>query len=1170
MPGGRPSQGKQQRYVELEELAAWFHQALVEAGFASVHEFLSTGLFEKNAVYGVFNASRLLTLESTQSLAVALKRNPAQVVDVWMRAKEARDRDAIAAQRAEQPRLSSWTDLPLPSLALRNLLEAQGATVERLPYSLLGVDEPPLSTVYVRQQVRIRAADERETDAGAPGAQRDAGSDARPDRPGPQPVLSVAEALERHDHLLVTGEPGAGKSTLSHHLARTLSLIWLRQQSAATGPLTEPVIPLRVSARSLDGTGSWSNVLAGAASRSLGRSLLQDPDPGMFAGRVQGARWLILVDGLDEIPDPHLRAEVVRAVAQHARSGSDYRFVITTRALPESELAPLRTGNVGDYVIQPFGRAELDQFARHWFAAQGVPSPDKEAERFLRETSDGRLRELVRNPLLATIAAVSAVKDPGRPLPTSRISLYERFCGYLSGDRGGGRNTLAQLRRHHRDDPDRLGCAVWLHSRRLDIVAALARHRLDGDEALWQAAEAWVRGHATGDVTLVAGWEDHLWEELIGTGLLVGAERELRFLHQSFAEFLSARSHASTLGDDPAELDAWIRRGLREAERTFALFTFAMWAGEPGHEITVVVDRLLASYDPQRVLLAGRLMAEGIRVDQEAAERIVDRLVALARNADFDVAVEAVGVLGALYDYPWVGDRVHVLAASRALPVARRMAAVVALEHLDGAGRARALLTELLPSCYGRPLQRAVPMVLRLGPSAVDEVRNRALRMVTEPDADTTERAEAAEVLRDLGFAADAEDMARSVFAVPSAPAAHLRRAAKAWHDAQGPPAVPEIARLALGRPEHDVQGKAELAEFLRQAGDPDTAAVLATAVLGDVHADAGARVDAAEVVLRCGGADGAAAVMDLVDRWSEPHAQPDTWHFGRLLKHVATWSPQTPVLERVRHHLPAQKQAIGQRDFIEAWLAAEGAAAAEEIMQVTNRGASLSLYDGGDGAEHLREAGAHAQAAEMAERVLRSPQSTSREYYSRAAKVLLKIDPEAGVAALAELGRHRPRPSSAWLAGLAEALSDHDRPDAEQAVLALAGELVAHPRADSGDLRDALLALLMLGEATAARTVAEAAVRRPELSVEHRGDLARALAAGGEHELAMTVWAALLSWQEYSVAQETVLLDDLLCAGVTDWATGRIRELIDDPATPARRRLRLRQMLGWLSASGD
>lgn len=72
-------------------------------------------------------------------------------------------------------------------------------------------------------------------------------------------------------------------------------------------PITEPVVLLRASARSLNSSGSWSAVLAEAARHSFGRNLREDPGPGLFAGRVQGARWLVLVDGLDEIPDPQLR-----------------------------------------------------------------------------------------------------------------------------------------------------------------------------------------------------------------------------------------------------------------------------------------------------------------------------------------------------------------------------------------------------------------------------------------------------------------------------------------------------------------------------------------------------------------------------------------------------------------------------------------------------------------------------------------------------------------------------------------------------------------------------------------------------------------------------------------------------------------------------------------------
>src|SRR6266516_723386 len=230
MPGGRPPKSRQPRYAELEELASWFHQALADAGYQSVHAFLGRGLFEKNAVYGVFGATRLLTLESTQSLAVALKRNAAQVIPIWMRAKEARDRAALATARSDRRMIRSWADMPLPSLALRNLLEAQSVAADRLPYELLGVKEPPLSTVYVRQAVRVGRSRER-NDREVSQAREQAGSDrVSPERP--QAVRSVRDALDRHDHLVMTGEPGAGKSTLSSYLAGRLSRIWLREESA--------------------------------------------------------------------------------------------------------------------------------------------------------------------------------------------------------------------------------------------------------------------------------------------------------------------------------------------------------------------------------------------------------------------------------------------------------------------------------------------------------------------------------------------------------------------------------------------------------------------------------------------------------------------------------------------------------------------------------------------------------------------------------------------------------------------------------------------------------------------------------------------------------------------------------------------------------------------------
>jgi hypothetical protein len=1162
MPGGRPSEGKQQRYPELEELASWFRRALARAGYSNPNEFLRRGMFEKNAVYGVANATRLPPLEYTRALAEALGRNPAEVVPIWIRAKEARDRAVLATERAQEPRVTSWAEIPRPSLALRDLLEDQCASVERFPYELLAVQEPPLSSVYVRQQVRVRAAPHRserlDTAAGGPAGEESLVSTR------PQQAMSVTDALELHDHLLVTGEPGAGKSTMSSYLARNLSRLWLREDSAVGAPITEPVVPLRVSARSLDSSGSWSVVLAEAVCRSLGPGLRVNPDPGLFVGRVQGARWLVLVDALDEIPDSRLRREVIRSIAQHARAGSDYRFVVTTRALPESELAALRMTNVGSYVMEPFGEPELQEFATKWFTVQQVPSPAAATDRFLRETSDGRLSELVRNPLLATIAAVSAVKEPDRPLPANRIRLYERFCAYLIDGSGGRPDRLAQLRRHHEDDAELLACVRWLHRSRGECLGVLARCWLESQDNLWQVAVDWTRDRPPDKVVLIDGWEGYLWEELVGTGLLIARERELRFLHQSFAEFLSARSHAENIGNDFNELDTWIRRGLRTAERTFALFTFAMWADHPGHDIGIVIERLLSLLDPRRLLFAGWLMADSVSVPDHMAVHVIDRIFALVRNlgeSDSDVADEGFEVLGALFDYPALPARLAELAGDAKIRLSRRVSALEAFERLQGGEHAQLLLTQLLPSVYGQDLYTCAKIAVKLGQEAVDMTRQRALRMVGEPDSNTNEKTNAAEVMRVLGLVTEAVDLARSVLGEMKSTAQQLERVAEAWLATQGESAVSEIAALARGRPADDHAGRARLAAFLHKVGDEQTAESLAGAVLDSEMANSGAVVEAVETLLSVRGAAAVPKVLLVIDRWSEQSSGEKMWYIGKILKMLAAY-PEAAVTSRAGVLLERFPNVSGVSKVIEAWLAVEPAG--ESILNAIDRGAALNISSQAWCAHEFQVAGEFAAATELAECVLRSWPHGVRSDYDRAASVLLKVDRTAAVSQLLLWGERHP--SSAWLAGVMGALHGLDL-QCEQAAAFCARELLAHPWIEGEEVSYALVVLLCYEGEPAARSLAEAAWKRSELNFDQRRELVQALAAVGHLGLARSAWAHLLGWQGYPASAEVDLIEDFLNAGVEQWAAERIWELIDDPATAPLRVQRLRQMLAWLTA---
>jgi hypothetical protein len=234
MPGGRPTAGAHDSYPELAELAGWFREAIIACGYSSINAFVVQHTLDKNRVYGVANGTQVLRLTSMRELARVLRRDPAEVEPIWLRAKEAMER-RLADQADEQPRLTAWAEIPPPEPALRNLLDGLTEAVEQLPYRLLGIVPPPLSTVYVRQ--RLRQGSTSADGEAVKGRERQETRLQGSEYTSTEIPVSVAEALNRSEHLVITGEPGAGKSTLGHQLISRLARIWLRQESA-----TDPAV----------------------------------------------------------------------------------------------------------------------------------------------------------------------------------------------------------------------------------------------------------------------------------------------------------------------------------------------------------------------------------------------------------------------------------------------------------------------------------------------------------------------------------------------------------------------------------------------------------------------------------------------------------------------------------------------------------------------------------------------------------------------------------------------------------------------------------------------------------------------------------------------------------------------------------------------------------------
>ncbi|WP_405805858.1 NACHT domain-containing protein [Streptomyces sp. NBC_01187] len=1179
MPGGRPpKEGAAQRFLELEELSAWFRQAMADAGYESPHAVVRAELAHKNAVYDLHNATRFLPLQIVRAIAVGLRRDPDEVESLWLRAKQGMERAEEERQSAEAPRLTSWTQLPKPTLAVSNLVEAQSKAVERLPYDMLGVEEPPLSAVYVRQRIRTSVM---KVDGGqGPGGVGAADPVRRADGPrrdgdeeSADSVLPAPDALARHEHLLITGEPGAGKSTFSSHLAWTLSRIWLRKDSGENAPLAEPVIPVRIAARALVGrSGSWSAVLRQAVCRSLGSALVTEPDVGLFAGRVLGARWLVMVDGLDEIADRDARVGVIRTLAQHARAGSDYRFVVTSRPLPEAELAPLRGPLVGAYRMEPFGETELRDFAGKWFAAQYEGEAERAratADRFLEEAEDSRIKELVHNPLLATIAAVNATVAPARPLPTSRLSLYQHFCDHLLS-RGHGRPAArATVRGHFEDDPERRDFRLRLDRHKRELLGVLGRCRLEGEGSLWEAAVEWARQW---EGAPHEGWDTDLADFLQSTGLLVSEGDDYRFLHHSFAEFIAARSYAESITPDFPDMEDWIRRGFTGDDRTLAVFVFCMWAQRVECPADLVAERLLdgAPGGHQRPLLAGMLLAEGVAFGELHRTRVLDHLEAIGRSAlDAEDSKRAFEVLGALGQRPEVLALLDRIASSEGIYVSRRLYAVDAYSRAGDPHVAERLLRACLGGLYSE-LPRAARVACALGDTARDAVRDRARAMATEPDTDDYELSYGAETLVCLGEADEAARMARAALGVPTAGTGCVRRAAEAWLAVGGPGAVAELEAFGMRRVAGGQGARLAVAEALDKEGEPEAAARIAGEVLAGGSPSAADLAQAVQIWMAVRGGDGAAEVWAAV-RASGADAGHSLQVPGVLVQPLAEFAHEEEIANLARGALAQHAWGgflVGE--LLRAWVNSSGAPAVEAIMKATGEGRQLCQYDRSTLADALLEAGHNDRASALAEGALRTPNAIAFGY-TRAAKVLLKTRGEDAGPRLTELWREVPglAQDSAWLRGVLSALPQHEATRTDATISHLARELVALSSASADDVSHALRILTRVEGREAAPYLVEVARTPGRLLWAQGCDIARELAAMRETAHAHELWRYLLGNPSPPQGAELSLLIDIQAAEATHEAAGWIRHLIADPETYAPRRLRLRQLLAWLEAAG-
>ncbi|MFF4085364.1 NACHT domain-containing protein [Streptomyces nigra] len=309
--------------------------------------------------------------------------------------------------------------------------------------------------------------------------------------------------------LNIVGGPGSGKSTLLRHLAL----------KAAEGELRSsrdlPVL-LSLPDHAPDAVGSESS-LAEAINASLGELQGRGREE-WFGQQLDAGRCLVLLDGLDEVPDP-LRSAVMTWIARQVDRYPDNDFVIASRIRPRGSWPspPVRTLD-----LQPLTDTQIADYMRRQLSSglvrtTAVPGSRDETLRELRNRPS--LMELARTPLLLALATNTA-RVTGR-LPVNRTALFGELVEHLLARRPRSSSELSPAQRL-----------------RIIRVLALAMTE-DGRD---QAPEDWcaktieeaLRRSGSGSPGQFLGL-------MVDEGVLVPmAGGHYAFAHQAFQEYLAA------------------------------------------------------------------------------------------------------------------------------------------------------------------------------------------------------------------------------------------------------------------------------------------------------------------------------------------------------------------------------------------------------------------------------------------------------------------------------------------------------------------------------------------------------------------------------------------------------------------------------------------------------
>ena len=383
--------------------------------------------------------------------------------------------------------------------------------------------------------------------------------------------LSALEAVVSTPRLVITGDPGSGKTTFVNHLALCLAGHNLEPQGGWLENLScwprnnQNTVPITVILKDFvkwipsckekadEPCHIWEFLVKRLQDHNM--DFVKDP----LHATLEKGRAIVFLDGLDEIADKERQAFVREAVVAFAERYPGSRMVLTCRVLSyQDKKVRLDSKDFPDFQLAPFDDDKIRGFVRGWHRelVNREILKEEKAQDLLQGLTEALrrkdLRRLAPNPLLLTVMAL--VHTHKEQLPEARSLLYKETIEVLlyRWDRiktiGAAPRLGELLQEADRGDTDFKGVLCKLA---FDAHGQLetGAHESLADIKKWDLLRSLSKLHPQGSLD----WATRVVNTIkLRAGLLLERDPGIyTFPHRTFQEYL-AGAYLSTLGDFPS------------------------------------------------------------------------------------------------------------------------------------------------------------------------------------------------------------------------------------------------------------------------------------------------------------------------------------------------------------------------------------------------------------------------------------------------------------------------------------------------------------------------------------------------------------------------------------------------------------------------------------------